>query len=63
MDSECPKYAKSLPVIISFLPPSHSLSPAASKNTAAEEFAAVNLSGLVGFLHLIAPTRFLHMLD
>lgn len=40
-----------------FPPPlSFSLSPAMSKNTAAEEFAAVNLSRLVGFLHLIAPT-------
>lgn len=58
VDSECPKHAKSLPVIISFLPLSHSL-PATSKNTAAEEFAAANLSGLVGFLHLIAPTSVL----
>lgn len=37
-------------------PPLLSLSPATSKNTAAEELAAVNLSRLVGFLHLIAPT-------
>lgn len=58
VDSECPKHAKSLPVIISFLPrPSLALIRSLRqrlKIQRLEEFAAVNLLGLLGFLHLIA---------